>query len=257
MLFGMVAALTAVSAWTHYSRVSDIVSGEATAIASVWRDLGGYPDEVREPARDILHGYTIRSSTGRGRSSGVARSRTRAWSGSTGCRRGCSPSSRRESQKIVHAETLRAFNELVQKRRQRLDAVRSGLPGVFWFMLVPAPWAVSCWRCSFTSKAPRSRPSCCSASPASSPWCCSSSLRSTPVPGRSRHHVGLLHSRARSPHGESASVASRPDPSVWSEVASRLEPSLPRRRSARPRRDDSQGRRAGSSPRDLRFAANC
>jgi hypothetical protein len=47
-----------------------------------------------------------------------------------------------ESQKIVHAETLRAFNELVQKRRQRLDAVQSGLPGVFWLMLLPG--AVGC-----------------------------------------------------------------------------------------------------------------
>ena len=42
-----------------------------------------------------------------------------------------------ESQKILHAETLRSFNELVQKRRQRLDAVHSALPGVLWFVLLP------------------------------------------------------------------------------------------------------------------------
>jgi lipopolysaccharide export LptBFGC system permease protein LptF len=42
-----------------------------------------------------------------------------------------------ESQKIVHTETLHAFNQLVQQRRQRLDAVQAGLPGVLWFVLLP------------------------------------------------------------------------------------------------------------------------
>jgi hypothetical protein len=42
-----------------------------------------------------------------------------------------------ESQKILHAETVRAFNQLVQQRRQRLDAVGAGLPGVMWTVLLP------------------------------------------------------------------------------------------------------------------------
>jgi len=143
LLFALIAALTAVGAWTRYSQVSDIVSGEATAITSVWRDLGGYPDAVREPARDILRGYTDQVIDGawpkqrRGEipHEGVEwmdrlQARLLAFEPST------------ESQKIVHAETLRAFNELVQKRRQRLDAVQSGLPGVFWLMLLPG--AVGC-----------------------------------------------------------------------------------------------------------------
>ena len=42
-----------------------------------------------------------------------------------------------ESQKILHAEALVRFNELVEKRRQRLDSARAGLPGVFWWLLLP------------------------------------------------------------------------------------------------------------------------
>ena len=42
-----------------------------------------------------------------------------------------------ESQKALHAETLEAFNELVQQRRQRLDSVQAGLPGVLWTLLLP------------------------------------------------------------------------------------------------------------------------
>jgi hypothetical protein len=37
LLYGLIAALTAVGVWQRYSQVSDIVSSEATAIASVWR----------------------------------------------------------------------------------------------------------------------------------------------------------------------------------------------------------------------------
>ena len=42
-----------------------------------------------------------------------------------------------ESQKLLHAETLSAFNRMHEARRQRLDAVNSGLPGVMWVVLLP------------------------------------------------------------------------------------------------------------------------
>jgi hypothetical protein len=41
LLYGPIAALTAVGVWQRYSRVSHVVSGKATAIASLWRDLDG------------------------------------------------------------------------------------------------------------------------------------------------------------------------------------------------------------------------
>lgn len=37
-----------------------------------------------------------------------------------------------EGQKILHAETLHAYNEMTQARRLRLDAVSTGLPAVMW-----------------------------------------------------------------------------------------------------------------------------
>ena len=58
VLYGLVAALTAVSVWQKYSDVSDIVSREATAINNLWRDLGGYPQRERDAMREILRGYT-------------------------------------------------------------------------------------------------------------------------------------------------------------------------------------------------------
>lgn len=45
-------------------------------------------------------------------------------------------------QEIVHAETFGAFNYLVQQRRQRLDSVHAGLPGVLWIVLLPGAMGV-------------------------------------------------------------------------------------------------------------------
>jgi hypothetical protein len=41
-----------------------------------------------------------------------------------------------EGQKLMHGETLRAYNEFIQARRLRLDSVNTGLPGVMWAVII-------------------------------------------------------------------------------------------------------------------------
>ena len=41
-----------------------------------------------------------------------------------------------EGQKLLHGETLRAYNQMLQARRLRLDAVNTGLPSVMWAVIV-------------------------------------------------------------------------------------------------------------------------
>ena len=113
------------------------MSAEATAITTLWRDLGGYPEPLDGSMRDVLRGYTDQVING-------------AW---PQLKRGQIPSEGvewmdrlqsllyafepvTEGQKVLHAETLRAFNHLVEQRRQRLDAAQGGLPGVLWFVLL-------------------------------------------------------------------------------------------------------------------------
>jgi hypothetical protein len=47
-----------------------------------------------------------------------------------------------EGQKILHADALRAYNNMIQARRLRLDAVSTGLPGVMW-TVVPVGAVIS------------------------------------------------------------------------------------------------------------------
>ncbi|HSD69986.1 MAG TPA: DUF4239 domain-containing protein, partial [Woeseiaceae bacterium] len=134
----LAAALTAVGVWQKYSEVSDIVSAEATAIASLWRDLGGYPQPMRDETRDILRGYSEQVVNGawpQQRRGQIPREGVEWMDTLQVHLNAFEPAT--ESQKILHAETFRAFNQLVQQRRQRLDSVQATLPGVLWWVLFP------------------------------------------------------------------------------------------------------------------------
>ena len=138
VLYGLVAALTAVSVWSKHSQVSDTASREATAIASLWRDLGGYPQRERDAMREVLRGYTnqvIQEAWPEQRQGRIPRAGVEWMDRFLAQLLVFEPTS--ESQKILHAETLSAFNRMHEARRQRLDAVKSGLPGVMWFVLLP------------------------------------------------------------------------------------------------------------------------
>ena len=138
VLYGLIAALTAVSVWQKYGQVSDVVSGEAIAIASLWRDLGGYPDRERDSMREVLRGYTnqIIHEAWPAQREGRIPTQGEQWMDRLQAQL-FAFEPRSESQKLIHAETLSAYNRLVQARHHRLDAVKSGLPGVMWFALLP------------------------------------------------------------------------------------------------------------------------
>ena len=143
VLYGLIAALTAVSVWTKFTQVEDIVSAEATTIADLWRDISSYPEPVRGQLQDTLRGYTDQvinvawplQRQGKIPLEGVAwmdRLQAQLFA--------FEPAS--EGKKVSHAETLRVFNNMVHARRQRVGAVHTSLPGVLWVVLFPG--AIGC-----------------------------------------------------------------------------------------------------------------
>lgn len=140
--YGLIAALTAVQVWETYAQVSDVVSNEATSIAMLWRDLGSYPSPEKEKLRKELRDYTYQVIHGafpemrRGRvpTEGVAlidrlQDTLFAFEPTT------------DRQKILHAETLHAYNALVLARRRRVDVATTALPTVLWVVLLPGAFA--------------------------------------------------------------------------------------------------------------------
>jgi len=137
VFYGLAVALIAVGVSQNHSDVSKLLSNEATDIAALYRDVSGYPEpirtrlqsELRDYTDQVIHGAWPLMAKGRMPSVGVQyMNRFQA------ILIGFEPGT--EGQKILHAETLRAYNEFIQARRLRLDAVNTGLPAVMWMVVI-------------------------------------------------------------------------------------------------------------------------
>jgi hypothetical protein len=135
LFYGLVAALIAVDVWEGHTEVSRIVSHEASALATLYRDAAGYPEPLRSGIKSTIRDYVdviVRESwpqqhrgvMPRGGVEPVDRIEERllAFEPAT------------EGQKLVHAETLRAFDSMIEARRLRVDANQQRLPGLVWMV---------------------------------------------------------------------------------------------------------------------------
>jgi hypothetical protein len=136
-VYGLALALIAVSVWQTYNNVSGTLTQEAAALAGLYRDVSGYPEpkrselqaELRDYVQFLIHDIWPMQRRGIFPTGGVERmnefqKRLVAFEPAT------------EGQKILQAETLHAYNFMMQFRRQRLDAVLTGLPDILWLVVV-------------------------------------------------------------------------------------------------------------------------
>jgi len=137
VLYGLAVALIMVSVWESYADASKIVSEEAASLAAIYRDVSSYPQpiraelqkELRDYTDQVIHGAWPLQRRGQVPTAGVEHmSRFQAVLDTF------EPAT--DGQKILHAETLRAYNLLTQARRMRLDAVETGLPAVMWTVII-------------------------------------------------------------------------------------------------------------------------
>jgi len=137
IFYGLAAALMAVNVSETYTDVSKIVECEATALAVLYRDVSGYPEPIRTELQKVLHDYSqyIINEVWPAQSKGQL-----AIGGVQRMNRFQSilfvfePVT--EGQKLLHGETINAYNELLAARRLRIDAVDTGLPAVMWAVLI-------------------------------------------------------------------------------------------------------------------------
>ena len=137
VFYGLAVALIAVSVWQTHTDAAGTISGEASALGVLYRHVGGYPEPLRSQLRQDLReylDYVIHEAwplqrRGLVPSGGVEKvndfeTRLVTFEPAT------------EGQKLLHGETLRAYSQMIEARRLRLDAVLTGLPGVLWFVIV-------------------------------------------------------------------------------------------------------------------------
>ena len=138
VFYGITVGLIAVGVWNTNSNASDLVSKEAVAIATLYRDIGGYPSPLREQLRGKLREYTVfvieqawpAQKKGQGQDLNAGAEILDDFQNSLYSFNPSNP-----SQTVLHSETLGAYNHLVESRRLRIDAVNSGLSMVMWAVI--------------------------------------------------------------------------------------------------------------------------
>ena len=137
VFYGITVGLIAIGVWNTHSNAADLVSKEASSIATLYRDLGGYPEPVRSELRSKLREYTvftiekvwpsqqrgvIQTSFGAGLLDEF-QDKIHAFEPAT------------MGQQSKHAEALNAYNRMIELRRLRIDAVDNGLDIVMWTVI--------------------------------------------------------------------------------------------------------------------------
>ncbi len=129
VFYGLAVALIAVSVWQTHTDAAQTTSREATALGVLYREVSGYPEPVRSQLQQLLREYVDyviheawpQQRQGQVPSGGVGKiddfeAKLVTFEPAT------------EGQKILHGETLRAYGQMIEARRLRLDAAGRGCP---------------------------------------------------------------------------------------------------------------------------------
>lgn len=137
VIYGLLLGLVAVATWQNFDTASSLISKEAATVATLYRDVSNYPEPLKGELQSHLQNhvtYVIDKDW-------PAHQQGRVLAGGTlilfefqRALMSFEPTS--GGQTILHAETLRAFDNMVEARRLRLDAVTSGLPSVLWYVVL-------------------------------------------------------------------------------------------------------------------------
>lgn len=137
IFYGLVVALIAVSVWQTYTDAARTVSAEATAIGTLYRDVSAYPEPTRSRLQKHLGeyvNYVIHEAWPLQRRGEIPTGGVEQVNHFQTELAAFEPAN--EGQKVLHGETFRAYNHMIEARRARLDAVLTGLPGGLWWLIV-------------------------------------------------------------------------------------------------------------------------
>ena len=136
-VYAIAIGLIAVESWGNASKAANVASHEAAEIAALYRDLGGYPPPVQGALRDVLTRYVhyvINEAWPEQRRGEIPRGGTVILNELQRQLYAFEPQNK--AQEAVHAETLRAYNTLIEFRRQRLEAVTYAVPAALWSVVL-------------------------------------------------------------------------------------------------------------------------
>jgi hypothetical protein len=133
IFYGIMLGLIAVSVWEGYNNAVAAVALEAGSLAALYRDVSGYPEPDRGTLQTGLREYTryeIEVAWAEHRKGIISPGGVqRLWRFQDQLQ---TFQPKGLGEQALHFETLRAFDDLIQKRSLRLDTITSRLPRPLW-----------------------------------------------------------------------------------------------------------------------------
>jgi hypothetical protein len=136
-IYAIAIGLICVATWGNASRAADEASDEAARIAALYRDFGGYPQPLRAQLRTQLVRYArlvIDDEWPMQRRGELPHRGTDVLTALQDVLYAFEPAT--DGQRILHAEALGTYNELIEKRRMRIEAVSYAVPGRLWAVVL-------------------------------------------------------------------------------------------------------------------------
>lgn len=137
-VYAVAAGLTAVAVWQNMDDAASDVSREAAAIAVLYHDLGGYPQPLQNKTKRALIAYTryvINFEWPLHQKGEVPKDTIRMIEEAQHSILTFQPTN--DGEKIIQAQVLQAYNQLLQAHLLRVQAVKyTALPTELWVVVI-------------------------------------------------------------------------------------------------------------------------
>jgi len=136
VFYGIVAGLIAVAAWEQFATYDDNVTREASAVATLYRNVSTYPEPYAGKLREELRAYTRAVIDGWPLlQHGIVPPKPAAvLNAFQATLYSFEPKTERE--RIVDASTIDEFERMIELRRLRLHDKDAGLPAALWAVVI-------------------------------------------------------------------------------------------------------------------------
>ena len=137
VLYGVSVGLLAIGAWVTYTEVQGKINHEAGALGALYRDISAYPEPARSIMQEDLRRYTrqvIDVGWPMQQHGIVPNNASAVLSDFQEHFMSFEPQNARQN--ILATEAYRAFNELTEYRRARLNSINDEMPGPLWAMVL-------------------------------------------------------------------------------------------------------------------------
>lgn len=136
VLYGVTLALIAAASYENFRSVEEIVLEEAASVAVLYRDASGFPEPERDELQGLIEEYVdhvIEVDWPKQHAGEMPATTVAEVTDIQDVLFAFQPTS--ESEINLHDNAIRAFDDFMADRGQRIGATGLDLPGILWFVL--------------------------------------------------------------------------------------------------------------------------